>query len=108
MLRALWGQARVAVRLVREPLVPRIVKALLAVPALYVIFPFDVLPDVLPGLGQVDDLTIVLLGLQAFVRLCPPGAVRFHRKQVDTGRPYSPMPASDVVIDAEWRREGSR
>jgi len=37
----------------------------------YVIFPLDFLPDVIPVLGQVDDLSVVLLLLWAFVQLVP-------------------------------------
>jgi len=77
---------------------------LLLIPALYLVFPFDFLPDVMPGLGQLDDLGVILLALQAVVRVCPHAAVAFHRRAVDEGRPFTVMTPSDVVIDAEWRR----
>jgi uncharacterized membrane protein YkvA (DUF1232 family) len=104
LLRALMSQVRLAARLVREPRVPLAVKALLTLPALYLVSPVDVLPDIIPGLGQLDDLGVLLLALQAFVRLCPPAAVDFHRSALGQGRAYGPMAPSDVVIDAEFRR----
>jgi uncharacterized membrane protein YkvA (DUF1232 family) len=104
LLRALYTQVRLVARLVREPRVPASMKALLALPALYVISPIDILPDIVPGLGQLDDLGVVLLALQAFIRLCPPLAVAFHRGALDGGRPFAPMSPEDVVVDAEWRR----
>jgi uncharacterized membrane protein YkvA (DUF1232 family) len=67
--------------------------------------PLDFLPDVLPGIGQLDDLAVILLALQAFIHLCPTSAVDFHRRQLDAGRSFSPMAPSDVVIDAQWRRD---
>jgi len=105
LLRAIWSHVRLVARLVREPRVPRLSKAFLALPALYLIWPIDILPDLVPGIGQLDDLGVIFLALQAFVRLCPSETVEFHRGNVASGRPYAPMAPSDVVIDAEWRRQ---
>ncbi len=44
----------------------------------YVLFPLDILPDVVLGLGQLDDVAVVLLGLKLFVELAPPTVVREH------------------------------
>jgi uncharacterized membrane protein YkvA (DUF1232 family) len=84
--------------------VPRLTKALLALPTLYLVAPVDAVPDIAPIIGQLDDLGVLLLALQTFIRLCPLDAVGFHRHRIANGRPYTPMSASDVVIDAEWRR----
>jgi uncharacterized membrane protein YkvA (DUF1232 family) len=121
LLGALMTQIRLAARLVREPSVPAAFKALLALPAAYVLSPVDALPDLVPLLGQVDDVGVVLLALQAFVRICPPAAVAFHRAALAAGRRYAPMaappggggrdgsgrasPENGTVIEAEWRRE---
>lgn len=55
----------------------------------YVLFPFDALPDPLPILGQVDDMTFVLLimvpSIWLFVRICPKDLVRDHAHQIDKG-----------------------
>ena len=53
---------------------------------LYVVSPIDLVPDFLFGLGQIDDLVVVLLGLQLFVRLCPPQVVREHVQMISSGR----------------------
>jgi uncharacterized membrane protein YkvA (DUF1232 family) len=105
LLRALASHVRLAVRLLREPGVPLASKALLALPLLYVVSPLDALPDILPGLGQLDDLGVILLALEAFVRLCPPQVVAHHRDAMDAGRPYAPVPPAGIVIDAEFHRE---
>lgn len=107
LLRSLVSHLRLAVRLLREPRVPLVKKALPVAAALYLVFPLDVLPDVLPLLGRVDDLAIALVALQLFVWWCPEGAVAFHRDAIARGRRYTRMPPAPGgdVIDAEWRRE---
>ncbi len=42
----------------------------------YLIFPTDLLPDFLIGLGQADDLLVLFLGLRLFLRLCPRAVVQ--------------------------------
>ena len=104
LLRTLFSHARLAIRLVREPRVGFLAKTLPVLVAAYVISPLDFVPDVIPVLGQIDDLGVLLFSLEAFPRLCPAEAVAFHRAAIDQGRRYSPMPATDQIIDAEWRR----
>jgi uncharacterized membrane protein YkvA (DUF1232 family) len=66
--------------------------------------PVDAIPDLLPGLGQLDDLTVIVLAVELFVWLCPTGAQAFHREAIARRGRYTPMPSQDEVIDAEWRR----
>jgi uncharacterized membrane protein YkvA (DUF1232 family) len=108
LVRTLVAHLRLTMRLVREPLVPLAVKAVPIAAMVYVVSPLDFIPDVLPILGQLDDLGVLLLALEAFLRWCPPQAVAYHRAAMEQGRKYGPMP--DVahggdVIDAEFRRE---
>jgi uncharacterized membrane protein YkvA (DUF1232 family) len=104
LLRTLLSDARLAFRLVREPLVPMLVKALPLAALLYVISPLDVLPDVIPVVGQLDDLGIILIALKAFLKLSPAAAAAFHKEAIARGRKFSPMAPTDYVIDAEFRR----
>jgi uncharacterized membrane protein YkvA (DUF1232 family) len=106
LLRTLVAQARLAYRLIREPGVPLLVKVLPVLALVYVISPVDFIPDVFPIVGQLDDLGIVALALELFVRFCPPAPTAFHRDAIAHGRPYSPStPAAGDIIDAEWRRD---
>ena len=41
----------------------------------YLLMPFDLVPDALLGIGQVDDLVVILVGLRMFISLCPPDVV---------------------------------
>lgn len=105
MIRMLFAHLRLAVRLLREPSVPLILKAVPLVAALYIVWPIDALPDLLPVLGQVDDLGLTPIALQLFIRWCPADAVAFHRNAISARAPYSRMTPRGQVIDAEWRRE---
>ena len=105
LLRTLLAQARLAVRLVREPAVPMVTKLILAVAALYLIWPIDFLPDLFPILGQLDDLGVMLAALELFLHLCPDAPSSFHRTALAAGRSYSPMSVTEGFVDAEFRRE---
>jgi uncharacterized membrane protein YkvA (DUF1232 family) len=107
LARTLVSHVRLTLRLLREPGVPVLTKAVPVVAALYVISPLDFVPDFLPVLGQLDDLGMILIALEAFLNVCPAGTVNFHRAALAQGRKYSPMPLAGEIIDAEFRREES-
>jgi uncharacterized membrane protein YkvA (DUF1232 family) len=102
-LRSLIVQARLATRLFREPRVPALLKALPVLAGLYLISPIDLVPDFLPGLGQLDDLGVIIAALELFVRLCPAGAQAHHREAIVQRRRYTPMASNEDIIEAEWR-----
>ena len=102
---ALLGELRLGWRLMKEPRVSVVLKAIPALAALYVVWPFDVLPDPIPFLGQVDDFGILLLSVKAFLKLCPRDAHSHHAAAITGGRRYAPMAPSDVVIDATYHRD---
>ena len=105
LVRTLVSHVRLTMRLLREPGVPLLAKAFPVLAALYVISPLDFVPDVLPILGQLDDLSVILIVLEGFSRLCPSRAVDFHRSALAQGRGYSQMPSGGEIIDAEFRRQ---
>jgi len=68
--------ARLYWRLFRDRRVSILPKALLVLTLLYVLSPLDVIPDFIPGIGEMDDVVVALAGLWLFIRLCPPETVR--------------------------------
>jgi uncharacterized membrane protein YkvA (DUF1232 family) len=74
-------------RLFRDRRVSVLAKALLVLTIAYVVWPFDVVPDVLPFIGEVDDIAVVLSGLWLFVRLCPPEVVLERVREISAGAP---------------------
>jgi len=101
-------QVRLAWRLVLDSRVPLWVKTIVPASLVYLISPVDFVPDVIPGLGQLDDLAVIVIGVKLFIELCPPDIVREHMQKllgesnwrVETDEPTSP-PASQI-IDAPY------
>lgn len=54
-------------RLLGDSRVPRRTKLVMGGTLLYLISPLDVIPDFVPGLGQVDDVVIVILALHSLL-----------------------------------------
>ena len=65
-------------RLLGDPRVPRRKKALLVALAGYLALPFDLVPDFIPVVGQLDDVVIVALVLRSFLRGGGEPIVREH------------------------------
>jgi len=73
-------------RLFRDARVPLWAKAMLVAALAYVVLPFDLIPDVIPGIGEIDDLVIVLAAARWFLAACPAHVVREHARAVDRRR----------------------
>lgn len=60
-------------------------KAIAGAAALYVASPVDLLPDVVPGVGGVDDLVAVLVAVRRLVTAAGYDVVREHWTGTDDG-----------------------
>lgn len=65
-------------RLLKDARVPTAEKALFLGAIVYVISPLDFIPDVLPFIGQVDDIYVVALTLLRLVNRSDASVVREH------------------------------
>ena len=65
-------------RLLNDGRISPWIKMIVPATLLYLLFPFDIVPDLAPGLGQLDDIAVILLGLKFFVEMCPEEIVRQH------------------------------
>jgi uncharacterized membrane protein YkvA (DUF1232 family) len=63
-------------RLLRDPRVPRSSKALVALLVAYMVMPFDLILDVIPVIGQLDDIVFAGLVLRWIMRGAGQDAVR--------------------------------
>lgn len=59
----------------RQPETPLSVKAASLLLALYVISPIDLIPDIVPLLGWLDDATLLAFALPAILKMVPAQAI---------------------------------
>ncbi len=68
----------------------------------YLLWPVDLLPDVVPVIGQLDDLAILALSIKIFIELCPKDIVREYRGEAAGVSPAEQADDGDT-IDADYR-----
>jgi uncharacterized membrane protein YkvA (DUF1232 family) len=82
MLRALWHQIWLTLRLMRDSRVPLWVKGIPVAALVYVLSPIDLLPDVIVGLGQLDDLGLMLAAMRLMESFTPEYIVSEYRQRI--------------------------
>jgi uncharacterized membrane protein YkvA (DUF1232 family) len=92
---ALWIAAR-------DPRVPWYAKALATAVAAYALSPIDLIPDVIPVLGYLDDLVIVPLGILLVVWLIPAGLMMEFRERAAAVHTSPRSIAAAAVIVLIW------
>ena len=78
-VRALRREAHILSSAARDPRVPWYARVLILGAVAYAISPIDLIPDVIPVLGQLDDLVIVPAALALAIRMIPPEVLAEHR-----------------------------
>jgi uncharacterized membrane protein YkvA (DUF1232 family) len=86
--------------------VPLWTKFIIPAGIVYLILPFDVLPDMVPVLGRIDDLLAIVLSVGLFLALAPGKVVSEHirgtRAGDDNDSDDDDTPKSSVV-DGSFR-----
>lgn len=85
---------------VRDPAAPWAAKITGAVTIAYALSPIDLIPDVIPVLGMLDDVLLVPLGLWLTWRLMPDDLIadyRARRKSLLADLPRSKTAAAVIV-----------
>ena len=95
ILASIIKNARLVWRLLRDSDVPVWQKMILPATLLYLLVPIDFIPDPVLGLGQLDDIGVILLGLKLFIELSPQEVVRRHLREM------SSVSGSYRVVDDE-------
>ncbi len=94
-------QFRLAWRLFKDRRVPWGLKLIPPAALIYVLSPADILPDLGLGLGQLDDIAILLLSLKLFIELAPAEVVREHLRAL--GAKISEWAAEEPsVVEGEF------
>jgi uncharacterized membrane protein YkvA (DUF1232 family) len=87
-------QLRLIWRLMRDPRILWLLKLIPLGGVLYLFFPFDMLVDLAPIIGQLDDAGILLGSLWLFVEMCPPDVVKEHMDDL-----------TSVTVKGTWKEE---
>jgi uncharacterized membrane protein YkvA (DUF1232 family) len=82
LIRRLPTYIRLVWALLRDGRVPAQQKLILVGIGAYLVLPIDLIPDFVPVLGQLDDLAVVLLGLDLFIRSAPEAIVDEHLAKI--------------------------
>jgi uncharacterized membrane protein YkvA (DUF1232 family) len=88
-LRRLRGPLEMLLTGVRDPRVPITAKAVMIATLAYVASPIDLIPDIIPFVGHLDDMILIPIGVTVAVSLLPPGL----RNEYDAIRRGSTVPA---------------
>lgn len=103
----LWQQVRLVFQLIKDREVPIYLKILPFLGIIYTLFPIDIITDVIPVLGQLDDLTILLIGAKVFIEMAPQQVVARHLAAMRGEAPnIIEGSASDVVDSVKQLIEG--
>jgi uncharacterized membrane protein YkvA (DUF1232 family) len=113
-IRDIVQQIKLAYSLMLDPRVNVVTKLIPFVALAYLFFPVDVSPDVVPVLGQLDDVAVLMFGLRFFFEFSPPDVVQEHLKRLAEtvrgdwnveGNPSPPTapPSEGDVIDGSFR-----
>ena len=100
-LKELLKQAQLAWRLFIDPRVAWGYKIIPVMALLYLLSPVDLIPDSALGLGQLDDVAILFIGLNLFLNFCPTELVEEHQAALRPDNEEVWMPERPKIIDIE-------
>ena len=107
MLRGFIDQIRLTWALLRDPRVPLWAKAIPVLGIIYVLSPLDFIPDVIVGLGQLDDLAIVIAGMRLFAAVVPADIVEQHRAEI-AGKPLDIIQGTGYKVSPDDEKVKNR
>jgi uncharacterized membrane protein YkvA (DUF1232 family) len=103
--RQLIEQVRLSWALLLDNRVPLVVKLIPLGAIAYVVSPIDLVPDIFLGLGQLDDLGILMAALTTFNSIAPGYVVEEHLTRIRAGNVYSIKHDNEgTVIDVKPKR----
>jgi uncharacterized membrane protein YkvA (DUF1232 family) len=105
-LLSMTGIPRLVFRLMMDRRVPLWTKFIIPAGIVYLILPFDVLPDMVPALGRIDDLLAVIFSVGLFLALAPGKVVSEHilgTPNGDDNDTDDDDPSKSSVVDGSFR-----
>jgi uncharacterized membrane protein YkvA (DUF1232 family) len=109
-LAEIFERGKLVWRLMNDQRVPTWIRiGIPAIVALYFISPVDLIPDFILGLGQLDDIGVILLGMSIFIRLAPSVVVEEHKRALGMdvesaqgGEPTRKVHRESAPIEGEY------
>lgn len=87
---------------VRDPRTPWYARALGIAIVAYALSPLDLIPDVIPVIGYLDELILLPAALWLVRRMIPAEVLAEYRAKADAGQKLPPSRTAAVVIVALW------
>ena len=87
---------------VRDPRVPWPARLVAGLTVAYALSPIDLIPDVIPVLGLLDDLILVPLGLWLALRLVPEAVMADARATIETAPRSSLGRLGATLVVGAW------
>jgi uncharacterized membrane protein YkvA (DUF1232 family) len=70
---------------------------------IYIVSPVDFIPELALGpIGALDDIGVLLLGLNLFIQFAPPSVVADHLRRLELGADDA-VPSDEDVVDGSAR-----
>jgi uncharacterized membrane protein YkvA (DUF1232 family) len=86
-LKSMVGTIRTEIKVyqlvLKDKRTPRLAKWLLGISIGYLLMPFDIIPDFIPVLGQIDDIIIVGALVTLAIRIIPKEVIAEARRNVN-------------------------
>jgi uncharacterized membrane protein YkvA (DUF1232 family) len=110
-------QLKLVYNLMLDERVPLLTKVIPIASLAYLFMPIDLVPDFALGLGQLDDLAIVMMGMRFFLEFAPAEVVHEHLKRLTQHIPWNvkeaPPPSSTAsagedVVDADYQADDNK
>ena len=96
------GVPRLVYRLMMDRRVPLRTKLILPAALAYLISPFDLIHDIVPILGRIDDVLVLILSLAFFLGTAPRDIVMEHVRGRRSGDSSSSDEKRKPVIEGEY------
>jgi uncharacterized membrane protein YkvA (DUF1232 family) len=93
-LQQMWLNGQLAWRLFQDDQVPAVLKVIPLLGLAYVVSPIDLVLDLVPVLGQMDDIAVIAFALKTFIDLAPKDRVVYHQAAL---RGHSPTDEEQTI-----------
>lgn len=87
---------------IRDPRTPWYARLLGIAVVAYALSPIDLIPDVIPVIGYLDDLLLLPAGIWLVRRMIPVDVLEAHRAEADARGSLPPNRAAAAIIMVLW------